>query len=109
MATITLTELRQNLFALADRVAETGEPLVIERRGTRLMLVREAAASPMRRLALLEPRTVTIGAALRPDESPASWSEDEPLDGRNAAEPAFAGYTGKRTGGKRTGGKRTGG
>lgn len=101
MSTVTLTELRQNLFALADRVAETGEPLVIERRGVRLMLVREAVPAPVRRLALLEPRSVTIGAALRPDESPAAWSGDGPVDIRRAAEPVPAGYAGKRAGKKR--------
>ena len=43
MSTISLTELRQQLFKLADQVVDTGVPLVIERRGIRLRLVREAA------------------------------------------------------------------
>jgi len=42
-----------------------------------------------------------FGAALRPDESPAAWSGDEPADSRHAAEPALAGYAGKRAGKKR--------
>jgi PHD/YefM family antitoxin component YafN of YafNO toxin-antitoxin module len=42
---ITLTELRQNLFRLADQVVDGGEPLVIERRGVRLKLVRDDALS----------------------------------------------------------------
>lgn len=73
--TISLTELRQRLFQLADRVAETGEPLVIVRNGVRLRLVREdAAAEGPGRLARLVMRSIVIGAPLDPHESPAEWS-----------------------------------
>ncbi len=75
-ATISITELRQRLFQLADRVVETGEPLVIERRGVRLKLVREDAAGPKgSRMAKLVPRkqSVVIGPPLDPHESPAEW------------------------------------
>ena len=44
-ASISLTELRQRLFELADRVVESGEPLVIVRNGVRLRLVREEPAA----------------------------------------------------------------
>ena len=95
-ATISLTELRQRLFQLADHVADTGEPLVIVRNGVRLKLVREEAASEgPGRLARLMKRSVVIGAPLDPHESPAAWSGE----GFKVAEP-------KRRYGKRRGGPR---
>jgi hypothetical protein len=74
--TITLTELRQRLFQLADHVVETGEPLVIVRNGVRLKLLREDAAERPGRLARLVKRSVVIGAPLDPHESPAEWAGD---------------------------------
>lgn len=78
-ASISITELRQRLFQLADRVVETGEPLLIERRGVRLRLVRdeESATKQGGRLARLKPRkqSVVVGAPLDPHESPARWNE----------------------------------
>jgi len=75
-ASISLTELRQRLFELADRVVESGEPLVIVRNGVRLRLVREdAVAGGPGRLARLVRRNVVIGPPLDPHESPAQWSE----------------------------------
>lgn len=41
MEPVTLTALRQNIFQLADRVLETGEPVVIERNGRHLLLAPE--------------------------------------------------------------------
>ena len=74
--TITLTELRQHLFKLADQVADTGEPLVIERRGVRLKLVREDAASAgTSRLQKLKEQPLVQGMPLLPGESPATWDE----------------------------------
>jgi hypothetical protein len=74
---ISLTELRQRLFQLADHVADTGEPLVIVRNGIRLKLVRdEASAEGPGRLARLIKRGVVIGPPLDPHESPAEWSGD---------------------------------
>lgn len=75
---VSLTELRQRLFQLADHVAAaaTGEPLVIVRNGVRLRLVREdAVAGGPGRLARLVRRNVVIGPPLDPHESPAQWSE----------------------------------
>src|SRR3954464_4113894 len=73
--TITLTELRQRLFQLADHVATSGEPLVIVRNGVRLRLVREdAVAKTPGRLARLVKRSVVVGAPLDPHESPAEWT-----------------------------------
>ncbi|MET0594376.1 MAG: type II toxin-antitoxin system prevent-host-death family antitoxin [Polyangiaceae bacterium] len=75
-ATITLTELRQRLFQLADHVADTGEPLVIVRNGVRLKLVREEAPPAAEgRLARLVKRSIVIGPPLDPHESPAEWTE----------------------------------
>jgi hypothetical protein len=74
-STISLTELRQRLFQLADHVADTGEPLVIVRNGVRLKLVREdVQAGRPGRLARLVKRSVVIGPPLDPHESPAEWS-----------------------------------
>lgn len=73
--TVSITELRQQLFKLADQVIDTGVPLVIERRGVRLKLVREDASVPGSRLARLQSRELVVGAPLRPEESPAQWSE----------------------------------
>ena len=73
---ITLTELRQHLFKLADQVADTGEPLFIERRGVRLKLMREdAAPAGTSRLRKLKEQPLVQGMPLLPDESPATWSE----------------------------------
>lgn len=75
MSTISLTELRQQLFKLADQVIDTGVPLLIERRGIRLRLVREDVQMPVSRLGKLKTQSLVQGAALAPDESPALWSE----------------------------------
>lgn len=86
---ISLTHLRQNLFALADEVARTGEPLVIERRGVRLKLIRvEAEVTTAGRLQRLRDQDVFIGAALQPSESPAAWAELLPATILLAAESA---------------------
>lgn len=74
---ISLTELRQRLFQLADQVADTGEPLIIVRNGVRLRLIREDAIPEMPgRLARLVKRSIVIGPPLDPHESPAEWSGD---------------------------------
>lgn len=83
---ISLTELRQRLFELADQVVDTGEPLIVLRRGVRLRLVREdAAVAEGGRLARLMPQSVVIGAPLLPDESPSAWTADAAL---RVAEPS---------------------
>ena len=76
---VSLTELRQRLFKLADHVAETGEPLVILRNGVRLRLVRDETAEDGGRLSRLVPQTAVVGAPLAPDESPAVWSTEPGL------------------------------
>ncbi len=74
---VSLTELRQRLFELADRVVDTGEPVIVLRRGVRLRLVREdAAVAEGGRLARLTPQSVVIGAPLLPDESPSALVPD---------------------------------
>jgi hypothetical protein len=75
MDTISLTELRQRLFQLADHVANTGEPLVIVRNGVRLRLIREdAVPQTAGRLSRLVKRSIVVGAPLDPHESPAEWA-----------------------------------
>jgi hypothetical protein len=68
------------LFELADRVIESGEPLVIVRNGVRLRLIREESAEARKpgRLSRLVQRDIVIGPPLDPHESPAEWS-GEPL------------------------------
>lgn len=88
---ISITELRQRLFQLADKVAETGEPLLIERRGVRLRLVRddEPAARRGGRLARLVRQDIVVGPPLDPHESPAEWNgELYPKGLLQVAEPA---------------------
>lgn len=97
---VTLTELRQQLFKLADHVADTGEPLLIERRGVRLKLIREDVQATPSRLHRLKAQALVQGAPLRPDESPALWNESPPS---RVAEPAtgYAGNAGKPRPGNR--------
>ncbi len=47
MAEITLTELRRTLFRAVDSVLETGEPVVINRKGRRLVLREEVAVADL--------------------------------------------------------------
>jgi prevent-host-death family protein len=86
---VSLTELRQRLFELADRVIETGEAIVITRRGRTLRIVRDEvqpkAFSRLARLRELGPQELEIGPPLDPHESPAQWSE---LEGAVAEDPA---------------------
>ena len=49
MAT-SVSALRQNIYKLLDGVLETGEPLVIERKGHRLRVVLEDTPSKLSRL-----------------------------------------------------------
>lgn len=72
---LSLTELRQRLFQLADQVAESGVPLEIERRGVRLRLIRVDEQPATGRLARLREQSLVLGKPLDPAESPASWSE----------------------------------
>ena len=62
MEKLTLTTLRENLFAVADRVIETGVPVAIERRGKTLLL---APQEPARRLARLRRRKLIKGTPSR--------------------------------------------
>ncbi len=47
---VTATELRQNLYRILDTSLETGEPVVIERKGRTIRLVPEHAPSVWDRL-----------------------------------------------------------
>ena len=38
MKTVTITELRRNIFRLIDETLETGEPIMLNRKGKRLVL-----------------------------------------------------------------------
>jgi prevent-host-death family protein len=73
---ISLTELRQRLFQLADQVVDTGQPLIVTRRGVTLRLVREDVVPVEGFLSRLKKRRAVIGPPLDPHESPAQWSEE---------------------------------
>lgn len=72
---ISLSDMRTRLFKLADQVVATGEPLLIERKGVRLRLIRDDSPTIVRsRLAQLTERVAVVGEPLSPEESPALWS-----------------------------------
>jgi hypothetical protein len=48
--TVTASRLRENIYGLLDKVLETGEPLVVERKGHVLKIVPEARRSKLSRL-----------------------------------------------------------
>ncbi len=50
METVTLTTLRQHLFAIADKVLRTRTPIAIARRGRTLILTPDVAAPKLNRL-----------------------------------------------------------
>lgn len=55
MEKMTLTQLRQNLFQVVDRLLAKGETLAIERHGQTLLLVPQTTGS---KLATLKPRNL---------------------------------------------------
>lgn len=80
MEKLTLTTLRQNIFQVADRVLETGEAVLIERNGRRLVLAPESNRG---RLDRLPRRHAIVGD---PEElvhietwDEAAWQETSPL------------------------------
>lgn len=58
MKRLTPTELRQNLYRLLDEVAESGEPISVERHGKRLTI---AADTTPGRLERLVPHDAIVG------------------------------------------------
>ncbi len=55
---VTVSKLRQNIYQLLDQVIETGQPLEIERHGTKLRIV---PSEPVSRLARLPKRKCIKG------------------------------------------------
>ena len=51
MKEVTLTELRRNIFRLVDEALETGEPIVVKRKGHTVTLVPGATIASVGRLA----------------------------------------------------------
>ena len=90
-APVSLTELRQRLFQLADHVIDSGEPLIVLRKGVRLRLVREDAspAPVIGKLAQLKKQQAWIGPPPDPHYSPAEWS-GESLPAVAESSPAYA-------------------
>jgi hypothetical protein len=68
---LTPTRLRAELYKTLDRVLETGEPVEVDRRGQRVLMVRERNASRISRL-LKHPGTISGD----PDDLPGLTWED---------------------------------
>jgi hypothetical protein len=47
---VTASQLRQDIYRLIDQVLETGEPLEIERKGRRLLLMPDEPVSKLARI-----------------------------------------------------------
>jgi hypothetical protein len=45
--TYTLTELRNNIYQLVDLIIETGEPIIIDRRGVNLKIELDSGITPV--------------------------------------------------------------
>jgi hypothetical protein len=58
MEPISLTALRSKLFRIIDQVIQTGNPVIVERKGRRLKIVLEGRKS---KLENLKPRKCIIG------------------------------------------------
>jgi antitoxin (DNA-binding transcriptional repressor) of toxin-antitoxin stability system len=86
MAEVTLTELRKHLFRLADQAIETGEPVVVRRKGRKLTLRAEtdvSALSPAERWARFKQLPSPAGRSPAIDEEAADhwrWSEEPDLE-----------------------------
>lgn len=77
MEKLSLTALRHNLFEVADRVLDTGVPVVIERKGRKLLLSPDV---PRSRLAGLKRRKLIRGEPeTLVDERVSTWREPENL------------------------------
>lgn len=73
MEKLSITQLRQNLFNIIDRVLATGEPVEIERHGKRVLIMPEHGAG---RLSRLKKRALIEGdAATLPDEKVWEWDD----------------------------------
>jgi antitoxin (DNA-binding transcriptional repressor) of toxin-antitoxin stability system len=57
---VTPTELRKNIYALLDRVIETGEPLEIDRKGVTLEVVAPKPSSKLSKLEAAKSRAKEI-------------------------------------------------
>ncbi len=55
---ISATSFRKNLYALLDRVIETGNPIEIERKGK---IIRIVSSEPKKKLSNLRKRDVILG------------------------------------------------
>lgn len=71
---VTATQLRQDLYRLIDQVIESGEPLEIERKGSRLRIV---AAVPSSKLDRLVPRADFISGDAE-DLAAIDWTDSDP-------------------------------
>jgi hypothetical protein len=76
---VTATELRQNLYKILDRVAESGEDVIVRRKGRILRIKGEKSVS---RFDSLVPHDIIVGD---PDElvslKTSEWDEEKNLHG----------------------------
>lgn len=71
---ITATRLRENIYSILDQVAETGEPVEIERKGKILRIVSEKKASKLDRITKRDDFVGDLDSIIHMDWSQ-EWSE----------------------------------
>ena len=47
---VTVSKLRRNIYQILDRIIETGQPLEIERKGTKLKITKSKSSTRLGRL-----------------------------------------------------------
>jgi prevent-host-death family protein len=83
MKQVTMTELRRNLFRLVDEALETGEPIIVNRKGHTMTLVPQGVSPQRRKLA---PDDEEGWAKFWAEPAPPGWeNSDLSLDALNAA------------------------
>jgi prevent-host-death family protein len=83
MKEVTLTELRRNIFRLVDEALETGEPIVVKRKGRTVKLTPEPMAGHRGKLA---PDDEEGWAKFWAEPPPPGWEDsDLSLEALNAA------------------------
>jgi PHD/YefM family antitoxin component YafN of YafNO toxin-antitoxin module len=75
--TITASKLREDVYNLVDQVLESGRPLVIERKGRRLILMPERKEKKLSRLIKREILKGTLDSIVHLDWSK-NWKHDLP-------------------------------
>jgi antitoxin (DNA-binding transcriptional repressor) of toxin-antitoxin stability system len=85
MKEVTITELRRNIFQLIDEALATGEPLVIRRKGRRVVMRRDPSEPPQ----IAETETERRERWRRFWSTPSPIKEDLSLEDIEAAGEAY--------------------